>query len=143
MLNYPNVDLSATRFNHKLPLYLSPVPDNHALAIDALSMICHLLHAYAFPPTILIFFCSSQDTAISVNSSYCSSLAPTTVVLRGITTVSISSNSSSALSKTTDTGKRKVSTSKISHYSIFTLGRSNNQSEIKKISQNVADFVSK
>ena len=38
MLNYPNVDLFATRFNHKLPLYISPVPDNHALAIDALSL---------------------------------------------------------------------------------------------------------
>ena len=38
MLNYPNVDLFATRFNHKLPLYVSPVPDSHALAIDALSM---------------------------------------------------------------------------------------------------------
>ena len=58
-------------------------------------------------------FCSSQDTAILVqNSSYCSSLAPTPLVLRSITTVSISSNSSSALSKTTDTSKRKVSTSK-------------------------------
>ena len=54
MLSYPNKDLFATRFNHKLPLYVSPVPDNHALAIDALSMNWNLLHAYAFPPTILI-----------------------------------------------------------------------------------------
>ena len=54
MLNYPNVDLFATRFNHKLPLYVSPVPDNHALAIDTLSVNWNLLHAYAFPPTILI-----------------------------------------------------------------------------------------
>ena len=30
MLNYPNVDLFATRFNYKLPLYVSPVLDNHA-----------------------------------------------------------------------------------------------------------------
>ena len=54
MLNYPNVDLLATRFNHKLPLYISPVPDNQALAIDALSMNLNFLHAHAFPPTILI-----------------------------------------------------------------------------------------
>ena len=27
MLNFPNVDLFATRFNHKLPLYVSPVQD--------------------------------------------------------------------------------------------------------------------
>ena len=54
MLNYQNVDLFATRFNHKLPLYVSPVPGSHALAVDALSMNWNLLHAYAFPPTILI-----------------------------------------------------------------------------------------
>ena len=54
MLSYPNVDLFVTRFNHKLPLYVSPVPDSHVLAVDALSMNCNLLHAYAFPPTILI-----------------------------------------------------------------------------------------
>ena len=60
MLNYPNLDLFATilshtiRYYHKLPLYVSPVPDNHALAVDALSMNWNLLHAYAFPPTILI-----------------------------------------------------------------------------------------
>ena len=48
MLNYPNVDLFATCFSHKLSLYVSPVPDNQALAIDALSMNWNLLHAYAF-----------------------------------------------------------------------------------------------
>ena len=54
MLIYPNVDLFATRFNHKLPLYVSPVQDNKAQAIDALSMDWNHLHAYAFPPFILI-----------------------------------------------------------------------------------------
>ena len=53
MLNNPSGDLFATGFNHKLPLYVSPVPDNHALAIDALSMNWNFLHANAFPPTIL------------------------------------------------------------------------------------------
>ena len=53
VLSYPNVDLFVTRFNHKLPLYVSPVPDNHALAIDALSMNWNLLHTYAFPPTMI------------------------------------------------------------------------------------------
>ena len=54
MLNFPNVDLFAIQFNHKLPLYVSPVQDNKALAIDALSMDWNHLHAYAFPPFILI-----------------------------------------------------------------------------------------
>ena len=54
MINFPNVDLFATRFSHKLLLYVSPVQDNKALAIDALSMDWNHLHAYAFPPSILI-----------------------------------------------------------------------------------------
>ena len=67
-------------------------------------------------------FCSSQDTSISVqNSSYCTSLVPTPVVLRGITTVSTSSNSPSALSKITDTSKKSFNT-QISHNLTFTLG---------------------
>ena len=33
MFNYPSLDLFATRFNHKLPLYVSPVLDNQAFAI--------------------------------------------------------------------------------------------------------------
>ena len=54
MFNYPNLDLFVTRFNHKLPLYVSPVLDNQAFAIDAFSMNWNHIHAYAFPPTILI-----------------------------------------------------------------------------------------
>ena len=50
MLNYPYVDMFVTLFNHKLPLYVSPVPDNNALAMDALSMDWNCLHAYAFHP---------------------------------------------------------------------------------------------
>ena len=37
MLKFPKLDLFATRFNHKLSSYVSPFPDNHTLAIDALS----------------------------------------------------------------------------------------------------------
>ena len=54
MFNYSNLDLFATRFNHKLPLYVSPVLDNQAFAIDAFSMNWNHLHTYAFPPTIMI-----------------------------------------------------------------------------------------
>ena len=56
MFNYPNLDLFATHFNHKLPLYVAPVLDNQAFAIDAFPMNWIYLHAYAFPPTMLIPF---------------------------------------------------------------------------------------
>ncbi|MEW8547329.1 MAG: reverse transcriptase domain-containing protein [Candidatus Thiodiazotropha sp.] len=51
---YPNIDLFATRLNKKLPVYVSPIPDDRALAIDALSMNWDGIHAYAFPPFALI-----------------------------------------------------------------------------------------
>ena len=59
------------------------------------------------------FFCPEQDLPISVlNSSDRPSLAATSMVLRGSTTTCLSSSSSSSLSKSINTNKRKVSTSK-------------------------------
>ena len=46
----PQLDLFATRFNHRLPIYVSPVPDGIALAADALSMDWSTVQAYAYPP---------------------------------------------------------------------------------------------
>ena len=44
----PQVDLFATRFNHKLPKFVSPVPDPTAWAVDAMSLSWETLDAYAF-----------------------------------------------------------------------------------------------
>ena len=49
-----HVDLFATRLNHKLPLYVSPVPYPNAWDIDALSINWMGLTAYAYPPTALL-----------------------------------------------------------------------------------------
>ena len=88
--------------------------------------------------------CTSQDLSISVqNSSYCPSLASRSVVLIGVTIISISSNSSSTLSRTTDTSKRKVSTSKSPITCTSRLGVIKQSIRDKKFSQNAADFVSK
>ena len=46
----PQIDLFATRFSKRLPLFVSPVPDPQAWAIDALSVPWGNLIAYAFPP---------------------------------------------------------------------------------------------
>ena len=50
----PHVDLFATHLNHKLPLYISPVPDPKAWDIDALNINWTGLTAYAYPPTALL-----------------------------------------------------------------------------------------
>ena len=89
-------------------------------------------------------FCPEQDSSISVqNSSYSSSLAPTSMVLRGTTATSFSSSLSSTLSKTTNTSKRKVSTSKSSSTQSSHLGVIKQSIRDREFSQNVADFVSK
>ena len=49
----PRVDLFATRLNHKVPLYISPVPDQNAWDIDALNINWSGLTTYAYPPTAL------------------------------------------------------------------------------------------
>ena len=50
----PHVDLFATHLKHKLPLYVSPVPDPKAWDIDALNINWTGLTAYAYPPTALL-----------------------------------------------------------------------------------------
>ena len=50
----PQIDLFATRFNNKLPQFVSPVPDAMATAVDALSLSWEELDAYAFPPTAIL-----------------------------------------------------------------------------------------
>ena len=50
----PEVDLFATRFNHKLPRFVSLVPDRLAWKVDALSLQWEDLDAYAFPPTAIL-----------------------------------------------------------------------------------------
>ena len=50
----PHVDLFATHLNHKLPLYVSPIPDPKAWNIDTLNINWTGLTAYAYPPTALL-----------------------------------------------------------------------------------------
>jgi hypothetical protein len=50
----PMVDLFATQENHKLPLYVSPIPDQRAWGVDAMSIDWNNLVGYAFPPTALL-----------------------------------------------------------------------------------------
>ena len=50
----PTVDLFATRFNNKLPQFVSPVPDPQAWAVDALTLSWEGLDPYAFPPAAIV-----------------------------------------------------------------------------------------
>lgn len=50
----PLVDLFATKFSKRLPIYVSPVEDPEAWKIDAMEIDWRGLQAYAFPPLSLI-----------------------------------------------------------------------------------------
>lgn len=50
----PDIDLFATRFNHKLPKFISPFPDPLAHGLDAMTMDWNNLYLYAFPPFALV-----------------------------------------------------------------------------------------
>ena len=54
IMDFPSIDLFTTRLNHRLPFYVSPIPNQKALSIDALTMAWNHKHAYAFPPLHLI-----------------------------------------------------------------------------------------
>ena len=48
------MELFATRFSHKLPKFVSPVPDPTAWAVDALSLPWENLDVYTFPLVSLL-----------------------------------------------------------------------------------------
>ena len=50
----PHIDMFATKFNFKLPTYMSPIPDPAAYAVDALTQDWTNILGYAYPPTALI-----------------------------------------------------------------------------------------
>ena len=50
---HSSVDLFATHLNHKVSLYVSPVPVQHAWDIDAPNIKWSGLTAYAYPPMAL------------------------------------------------------------------------------------------
>ena len=50
----PSYMLFATRFNNKLPQFVSLVPDPQAWAVDALSLSWEDLDPYAFPPATIL-----------------------------------------------------------------------------------------
>jgi hypothetical protein len=50
----PTVDLFATRFNNKMSLFISPIPDPLAIGVDSLSMSWKGMRGYAYPPPAIL-----------------------------------------------------------------------------------------
>ena len=113
MLNFRNVDLFATRFNHKLPIICLPSFRQQSVngrcsvhGLEPSSRIC-VSSFYSVP------CCSREISTTSVqNSSNSSVLATTTVVLRTSLTLSVSPDSSATNFKTLDSVQRQIRSSK-------------------------------
>ena len=111
---------------HKLPLYVSPVSGDRHI-IDELEQSTCICISTNNSDTIY----SHQTLTISVqNSSNCSSLASTFLVLRGAITISISSDLTPTLSKLTR-AKGKFQHQNISTLALHAWELSNNQLKIK------------
>ena len=76
----PLVDLFATRFNHKLPRFVSPVPDQAAWAVDALSLSWERLCIPSSLPAPSGSF-KDKGSGLSQNDSDCPRLAKHALVL--------------------------------------------------------------
>ena len=73
------MDLFATRYNYKLPKFVSLVPDQTAWAVDALSLPWQDLDVYAFPPQPSDL--QGSGSGVSQDDSHCSRLAQHGLVL--------------------------------------------------------------
>ena len=62
----PHVDPFATHLNHKVLLYVSPVPDRNAWDIDALTINWSGLTAYAYPLTDLLHRVPRQSSCLII-----------------------------------------------------------------------------
>ena len=90
----PHVDLFTTRLNHKVPLYVSPVPDQKALDIDALNINWSGLTAYAYPPTALLHRVIQKNQAIQLLTRDALVLGPSADLNRDPTSTSSVKNPS-------------------------------------------------
>ena len=85
------MDLFPTSLNSKLPLFVSPIPDPQAWAVDALNIPWENLVAYSFPPTALL---PSAQGCAKTSIAHVQGLLQTWQLLRLSTTAIYSSKCS-------------------------------------------------
>ena len=145
IMDFPSIDLFATRLNHRLPIYVSPIPDQKALSIDALSMDWNRIHAYAFPPFHLIpAMIYKQNTVIPVQDSIDStSMARQTMVFRAPRSVGVTTSISASNSKPASSAKRQNSGSKPGPSTASRLGIVKQSLRDRQFSSEIAEHMSK
>ena len=132
IMDFPSIDLFATRLNHRLPFYVSPIPDQKALSIDTLSM--DRSHSS----------CDKQNMVIPVQDSIDStSMARQTMVSRAPKSVGVTTGISASNPKPTCSAKRQDSASKPGPSTASCLGIVKQSLRDRQFSSDVAEHVSK
>ena len=139
IMDFPSIDLFATRLNHRLPFYVSPIPDQKALSIDALTMDWNHIHAYPSYSS-----CDKQSMVIPVQDSIDStSMARQTMVSRAPRSVGVTTSISASNPKPACSAKRQDSASKPGPSTASRLGIVKQSLRDRQFSSDVAEHVSK
>ena len=142
IMDFPSIDLLATHLNHRLPLYVSPILDQKALSIDALSMESHTRLRVSTVPSYSS--CDKQNTVIPVQDSIDStSMARQTMVSRAPRSVGVTTDFSASNSKPASSAKRQNSASKPGPSTASRLGIVKQSLRDRQFSSDVAEHVSK
>ena len=142
IMDFPSIDLFATRLNHRLPLYVSPIPDRKALSIDAIAMESHTRLCVSTVPSHTN--CDKQNTDIPVQDSIDStSMARQTMVSRTPRSVGVTTGISASNSKPASSAKRQNSASKPGPSTTSRLGIVKQSLRDRQFSSDVAEHVSK
>ena len=141
IMDFPSIDLFATRLNHRLPLYVSPIPDQKELSIDALTMDWNRLCV----STVLCYSsCDKQSTVIPVQDSFDSTpMARQTMVSRAPRPVGVTTSISASNSKPASSAKRQNSASKPGPSTASRLRIVKQSLRDRQFSSDVAEHVSK
>ena len=75
------VDMFATKLDHKLPIYVSPVPDANAMNIDVLNISWEGLDGYAFCPSTHTKSDTGKEHLQVQDDSSCTRVAQNALVL--------------------------------------------------------------
>ena len=138
IMDFPSIDLFATRLNHRLPLYVSPIPDQKALSIDALTTCLCVSTVPSYTS------CDKQNTIIPVQDSIDSPpMARQTMVSRTPRSVGVTTGISASDSKPASSAKRQNSASKPGPSTASRLGIVKQSLRDRQFSSDVAEHVSK
>ena len=144
IMDFPSIDLFATCLNHRLPFYVSPIPDQKALSIGALTMDWNRMDDYAFPPFHLI---PAVINKIRLSQCKIVLIAPLmarqTMVSRTPRSVGVTTGISTSKTKSACSAKRQNSASKPGPSTTSRLGIVKQSLRDKQFSREVVLHVSK